>query len=226
MPPVGIAFALCKGMSLEMIKQKVSRYGVAILMVLTALFVQACAQRGDEESCNFIMNSYNERVSWSGSGPITLYLHSSFPQSYVPTLERAMQAWAEAAGKPNLFTIGGYVSGSSVPREDGDSVIYYLSNWGSRASNKQAITDTYWRGNNIVESDVAINAENYSYSTGDFVSSSQVDLESLLIHELGHVLGLVHDDTSFGSVMNHRLKKQELRREISTDDRKNLSCEY
>ncbi len=192
-------------------------------MVIT-LLVQACGQKRGEEPCNFVLNNYDERVSWNSGAPIELYMHESFPRVLIPALERAMERWKEVIGR-QIFTISGYVEGENRPRKDGYSVIYYLLNWDSSDS-KQAVTGTHWRGDEIKEADIKVNGRNYRYSFGESVDVQKVDFESLMVHELGHVLGLAHNDSLIGSVMSWRLEKGEIRRNIPEGDRESLSCEY
>jgi matrix metalloproteinase-8 (neutrophil collagenase) len=56
-------------------------------------------------------------------------------------------------------------------------------------------------------------------------AQSDVDLKSLFIHELGHVLGLDHSQMP-GSIMNPYLGDGEERDVLSSQDISHLECEY
>jgi len=72
-----------------------------------------------------------------------------------------------------------------------------------------------------------INADpsNFRYYLGSDSNFSGVDLQSLVLHELGHVLGLAHNSTT-GSVMNTTLKDNQERRQLGKVDLESLACEY
>jgi predicted Zn-dependent protease len=70
-----------------------------------------------------------------------------------------------------------------------------------------------------------INAKNFSYNMSDDTSFTNVDLDSLLVHELGHVLGLAHN-TEDGSAMHATLDEGQVRRKLGDVDLQDLKCEY
>lgn len=53
----------------------------------------------------------------------------------------------------------------------------------------------------------------------------KVDFESLIVHELGHVVGLGHNEEE-GSVMKRKLSKGRIRRGLSSVDLNSLFCGY
>jgi len=66
---------------------------------------------------------------------------------------------------------------------------------------EQARTTIYWKGSSIDEADVRVNAHDFHYSIDDITPQDKVDFESLIIHEMGHVLGLQHIEKGHRSVM-------------------------
>ena len=63
------------------------------------------------------------------------------------------------------------------------------------------------------------------YINGVEQKSYNIHLESLVIHELGHVLGLDHNNHE-ESVMQERLSAQTERDQIGESDYKSIACEY
>jgi hypothetical protein len=110
----------------------------------------------------------------------------------------------------------------STPKQDGTSVVYWMTNWTDKPS-QQANTTIFWVNNQIIEADVRVNAQNFQYSTD--LSGGTVDVQSLLTHEFGHVLGLKHEDSQ-PSVMATYLPNAFDRRDLKATDAASLKCEY
>jgi len=170
-----------------------------------------------------------QRVSWGSQVPIKLYIHQSVDAKYWPAIEAAVDTWNKEIPGKDLFKIEGTgVTGSTTPSRDGYSIIYMMNTWEADKPNEQARTTIYWTGNQIYEADIRINAHNFNFNyqttsaTGTFFG---VDLQSLVLHELGHVLGLAHTGTK-GSVMAVSLSSGVERRDPSTGDLNDLRCEY
>lgn len=176
-----------------------------------------------DNDCNFIHNNYGQRVSWHRRLPVILYIHETFPKKYLPTLQAAVDKWNTATNRKMLVLIG-IANGDNVPKRDEVSVIYWLTDWEANKSNEQARTTVYWDGNQIKETDIRVNGKNFKYSA-IAPDISIVDLESLMVHELGHVLGLKHNEAQ-GSVMAPALRSGEERRDPNQADLSSLECEY
>ncbi len=114
---------------------------------------------------------------------------------------------------------------SPGPSQDGMNVIYWMTSWESNKSTEQARTSVYWVGDQIKEADIRINDKNFDFYLEAPKAGSDVHLESILVHELGHVLGLKHRDDS-GSVMATYLSAQTKRTSIASVDIEDLKCEY
>lgn len=178
-----------------------------------------------QDDCGFVQNVYGERISWKGQTPIVLYVHESFPAQFNGALESAIKKWETAAGKP-LFQIAAFgASGPMSPRQDNTSVIYYMNTWEDNKVAEQARTSVYWIGDTIREADIRINAKNFTFYWQQPSGGADVHIESLLVHELGHVLGLKHKDGA-GSVMGTYLSGLTVRATITNTDLTSMRCEY
>lgn len=199
-------------------------------LLLSVFTVAACSRRlSPEPSCNFVQNPDLQRVSWNFETPVRLYFHKSMPLDTYPEMQSVIREvvdeWNQAVGREILRIEAFNVAGSDVPSKDGYSTVYWMNNWESGKSLEQARTTIYWSGAQIYEADVKINAKDHTYYVGHEESFTGVDFKSLLIHELGHVLGLAHNPTA-QSVMNVSLNNGVDRRALGKIDLESIKCEY
>lgn len=79
----------------------------------------------------------------------------------------------------------------------------------------------------MTDADIRINAKNFSFYKASDKNDTygKVHLESLIIHEMGHVFGLAHIEES-DSVMQAYLKSQTIRDTPGAIDIRSMNCEY
>jgi hypothetical protein len=201
---------------------------VVIFVCFGALVNQACSRKlPPQVSCNFVQNPELQRVSWGKHLPLKFYVHESVPQEAYAAIDKAVAEYnlRLGGGREVLKIIARGTTGALDPKRDGYSMIYWFKSWDSNRPNEQARTTIYWTGSEIFEADIRVNADNFRYSLGENVNSTEVDLMSLLVHEMGHALGLAHTVTA-GSVMNFSLDNGQDRRHLSESDLAGLRCEY
>lgn len=208
--------------------------GTALVLSI-AMTIQACAPKSQQD-CGFVQNVYGERISWKSDVPVTMYLHSSVPDSLVQPILDAAATWERTAGR-RLFNIvtSPRDMGPMNPHKDGRNVIYFMNTWESNRASEQGRTSVYWIGDLIKEADIRLNAYDFSFYwqnqtltnavNAERRSSSPVNIEALVLHEMGHVLGLKHKDGA-GSVMATYLSSGDDRVNLAEADTVNLQCEY
>lgn len=195
------------------------------LFILTACsgYKNAGTNEASLPSCNgFALNSFGQQLYWQPKFPIKIAINESVPDSYRGAIDRALKHWNDAANF-EIFILESNINRSTDPKEDGSNVIYWRLNWDKVKSDLQASTNLYWTNQETREADILLNAQNFKIT--DNPKEDEIDLESLLVHELGHILGLGHVDSK-DSVMISKLAFGEKRRQPFESDLKNLSCRY
>lgn len=188
--------------------------------------MQACSARLPEEpSCNFVRNSQAQRVSWSSNEPMLLYIDQSVPQSYVFAIESAADKWNISANR-TLIKVLNSDRGEAYPSKDGISKIYFMDTWDANRPTEQARTTVHWRGSVLQEADIRINLKNFDYFLDiSAYNSNAVHFESLVLHEIGHALGLAHNESD-KSVMQTSLGQGSIRDTVGAEDLSSITCEY
>lgn len=178
---------------------------------------------GAQESCHFNRNNLGVRVSWKGSMPLNLIIHNSVPEKYDADIISAAQRWNTAKGK-TLITVRRDNGFDQGPGKDRQNVIYWMNSWDGPAQ-EQARTSISIDLSRIIDADIKINALNFKYGlTAQSSTSTLVNLESLVVHEMGHALGLTHFDEA--GVMVTKLPAAKVRVEPTPFEISELSCEY
>lgn len=176
-----------------------------------------------QASCGFLQNSYGQRVSWKQTSPVLFYIDAQFSADEEKAMISAAKKWELVVGRP-LATFQRITGDVWAPSVDGRNTIYSLNDWPSSQANQQAVTNLYWASNHIVEADIKVNKKYFSYFF-DQTQSTAVHFESLMIHELGHALGLLHNSEA-PTVMWPVLALGQVRDTISSKDQGNIECEY
>ena len=174
--------------------------------------------------------------------PVTLWLHSDIPREYIEAFYRGAQIWEDEFNRnffdfqelPEegslilswLFSHIPFLDSPIVPEKNGRSVIYWDTQWDD---NDIVIARAYIEnlGPRITESDIVFNAKRYRYYTDIDIANGfaegNVDaqhLESLVAHELGHVLGFRNNDEE--SIMGPYRRTGD----IGELDHRNMACKY
>jgi predicted Zn-dependent protease len=200
------------------------RFLLVAILAANAVWIQACGKQDlSQPSCNFVQNSEGQRVSWGGESTAKFYVDKSVPNEYYASIQAAADSWNQKIGHQQIV-ISGWTDKSGSPSQDGMNVIYFMNTWDANLVNEQARTTIYWSANRITEADILIDAKNFTFSSTGAMPG-QVDMQSLVLHEFGHALGLKHV-TSVTSVMVPTLAYDYLRRAPQDFDLTSLKCEY
>lgn len=192
--------------------------------------LQACAPKSQDD-CGFVQNVYGERISWKDQLPVKMYVHQTVPDNFIPAIQAAARSWNDVAGKTVIEIVTDQkISGTPVGR-DRMNVISFASTWEPDKLSEQAKTSVSWVGDLIQEADIKVNAS--KKTNGEVVfgyywdkpADNSVNIEALVLHEMGHVLGLKHKDQG-NSVMATYLASNTDRVHLADTDKTSLQCEY
>ena len=149
-------------------------------------------------------------VDYSWAGEVQLWSHKAMSAESVEGLLAAIETWNEAIGSDTLIYLGetttGREQGLYSSLDDEKTVVYLESQWSSSTGKPlETLGTTVWEvsendESQIVKGDIILNGEHYFFddaeqepdSDEDLASGGLVDAETVLLHELGHLLGLRH----------------------------------
>jgi Matrixin len=169
------------------------------LLGLIAFARTASAYRTASELQEF---SGSQPVRWAT--PEISYVRDPNPPSELTSAEvqaafaKAFQAWSEPPCSAVTFVDQGTSSEDAAP-DDGTNTIQWLSTeWDATGApaDAAALTDVQYERApggewQIVEADLYLNAENHSFALTAADETTR-DLQSVVTHEAGHILGLLH----------------------------------
>lgn len=139
-------------------------------------------------------------ATWRPSDlPVTMALAGVWPSGVTEAdanaaIDLSMRAWSlPSCTSAKLSLLPTRALASDGAMDGRNDVIVHLADWPTALeAGAVAHTVIYVSGDRIVEADVHVNAKDYSFSLSDV--PGKIDLQSVLTHELGHVLGIGHSD--------------------------------
>lgn len=143
----------------------------------------------------------------------------------VAALQAALNTWTNVSSASHVLSYGGSLApgGPLVDNSDGINAISFVSSVSSPCfGNCLALTTlNVWGdfpGHEIREADIIFNM-NWTWNT----NGSNVDVQAVATHELGHALGIHHSSVG-GATMQASYPNNTSWRSLETDDRAALQC--
>jgi predicted Zn-dependent protease len=175
------------------------------------ILVTSCAPSNEEAFTNTrstaSLNSVPSR--WNKNAfPLTVSVSNQFEINEITAINDMASQWVSATdNRIQFFQFGPLISekGTSNVNAYNDSVIgiYKLTNWPSAfPATALAVTQIFGKRRNIgsvseyiqiEHADIMFNYQNFSFTT---TYEFGYDLQTVILHELGHLLGLYHDTSS------------------------------
>lgn len=179
----------------------------------------------------YTLNKVAETGARWKSFPINIKLNprnSGLPEAEVQrVITRAMGSWNTGVSKDILAvsSMDYSVSASEGMNMDGVNSITFSSNFREDSNGFDpdvtvAIGGQYGDGNEMVDAFIIFNAESVAWSTDKINNSNKGfysdDLETIALHELGHVLGLGHSEVNYAAMASNRTTRTL--RDLDQDD--------
>jgi len=148
----------------------------------------------------------------------------------VAAAKRAFAAWGAVGCTDVDFTfVAGGPNRSSLDggEADGVNVIRWReSDWPGAADQIAITTVTYDPGTGrIIDVDIDLNGQYLFFTASDDADQTEYDIESALLHEVGHLLGF-DDSTDPTAVMAQALQRGDVRRSLGDDDTEAVCSVY
>jgi len=145
-------------------------------------------------------------------------------------VRRSFQHW-EVACSYLRFRDAGTVSGARVEYRSGgpnqNAVLWLESNWIGSSSATAYTTLTYVATTGeILDADISMNGQNYQFSAEAGGVRDRIDVEAVVTHEVGHILGLDHSAVP-GATMGAMIGQGDtFQRDLSQDDESGVCSIY
>ena len=215
------------------------------LVYLTLLVVLAACAPKEEAAFRITKSAQSGTMApsfWSGglnAFPLNLSISSDFSVNEITSIIDTANEWTTSTGNNNqLFdTSSNTVEKSAMNLnsfQDDVMGIYKVTSWPSDLPQTAlAVTQIFGLRKNIGSSseiiemthaDILVNYQNFSFSTDNGFG---YDLQTVVLHEMGHFLGLYHDNSSTNnSVMYPTISRFVTNRSPKNNDILNLSNKY
>ncbi len=131
-------------------------------------------------------------------------------------LVSSSETWMEIEGAPDL-TVAGHVADADAVAFDGVNAVFFQEQWEGHPS-QLALTFTHVSDGEIIEMDMAINAEHHLFTTDPDTDWNAFDLQNLITHELGHGLGLDHLSAEPASMFHQIDPGETHKRDLEPED--------
>ncbi len=209
------------------------------------IFIISVAGCNSKSSAVIKSGSINAQAPflWESAFPKQMYLSNAYTDAAeITKINESMTAWETGLNGYNFFNNAGTdtrdidaINGATSVLRDNKFVIYKAAVWPYplypfALAITQIFAIRYNGGESneyvsIQEADIIMNYENFDFDTGGF----DYDFKTVMVHELGHFLGLQHKPTSYNrnnTVMYPSIFSYESKQAPLTIDIQDMAAKY
>jgi hypothetical protein len=210
-----------------------------IAFYLFLLTLSSCQNQEVADSSGAIGSSAfsadNTLSKWSNSQfPLNLKYGSNFNPEEVSAIRSAANNWSDSVDNNlNFFNVSDSLltgRSNSTDYDDGELGVYKIDTWPEDLPpSALAVTQIFGNksSNGIIKidhADILVNYDNFSFTTDD---SWGYDFQSIILHEMGHFLGLFHSgDSSEDSIMYPSISRYTTNKFPKETDIENIAQLY
>jgi hypothetical protein len=145
---------------------------------------------------------------------------------FLASIRRAANTWTYLENADLSLVYGGPTTSTATGYNGANEILFVNGGTsdGAGGSRPLATTVVFYMNNTIVEADVKIN-DAYTWDATGRLAPTAFDLQSVLLHEMGHWLGLGHDDAA-GAAMYDSIAMGTLKRTLAASDRTGIAAVY
>jgi predicted Zn-dependent protease len=165
-------------------------------------------------------------VQWDISkGPVAITLNSAGSND-VPfrnvegAVQQALDKWQSISSQNLRFQYAGRSTAAQANSSDNiNSIVWIEKHWEYSGSTLAITKSSYYIGDPsyLVDTDILMNGVDFHWSTDADSNGATVDVQQILMHELGHASGLAHS-SRYKAVMYPYLRSQ-VRHLLTSDDK-------
>ena len=204
-------------------------------LFLSILVFFSCVGGGGGGGGSSSVSAESTNSYWALSRfPISFVYSTDFNSSEIAAVSTMVDAWEDALGDTyDFMSVSGGTSEKSASGlsalYDGEMGVYRATSWPSELpASALAVTQIYGTqsGANVVmdHADIIMNYENFTFTTD---GSFGYDFQTVLLHEMGHFLGLSHMGSSTDdSVMYPSITRYVSNRAPLATDTATLTAKY
>ena len=145
---------------------------------------------------------------------------------FLAAIRRAANTWTYAAEADITFTYAGSTNSTKVGFNGANEIVFVNDGLVDSAGNNRPLATAlvFFMNSTIVETDIKIN-DAYAWYAAGSLSPAQFDLQSVVLHELGHWLGLGHDEDD-QAVMYAEMAPGIVKRALFENDLQGIAALY
>lgn len=163
-------------------------------------------------------------------------------QETLGAVKRAFFAWASPSCTDIYFNYGGLSDATrsnlvlgQADKPDGSNLIVWHTSWpppgapgGGLTKDMPAVTTVIYNTQSgvILDADIDLNSQDFFWTTFDDTSQAATDIQNILTHEIGHLLGLTHSTTKEATMYEATFQSELDKRTLHADDQLGVCTIY